>query len=221
VEKLLQNKTVLLLDHLANGACSEALLVLSDHVNQSLHLLLVFLANFLIAFDLKLQTLGVVDPIDPLPPRLLVVPFFKYLLELLLGGDHVLLLRVNHQVIVLSEEGNEDHLLLLHAPGQLLQKTKELVLVNSVPLCQTAHVYYRVQGNIIRLQLLQDLLPNQRTIADLIESRDIQDSKAHLLARHFEGSAIIVVDFSGHFLETVGHFDGRIAGEELRGGGLA
>lgn len=221
MEKFLQNKTVLLLDHLPNGARSEALLVLSDHVDQSFHLLLVFLANLLIAFDLKLQTLGVVDPIDPLPPRLVVVQFFKYLLKLLLGGDHVLLLRVDHQVIVLSEERNEHHLLLLHAPGQLLQKTKKLVLVNSVPLRQTAHIYYRVQGNIIRLQLLQDPLPNQRTITNLIEPRDIQDSKAHLLTRHLEGSAIIVVDFSGHFLETVGHLDRRIAGEQLGGGRLA
>lgn len=121
-------------DDLTYGFGSQQMLVSFDHFNQSFHLLFIFLPNLFIAFDLKLQTFGMINPINTLPPCLVIVQFLENLLKLLLGGYNVILLRVNHQIVVLREERNERHLLLLHAPGQLLQKAEQLILVNSIPL---------------------------------------------------------------------------------------
>lgn len=75
-----------------------------------------------------------INPVDALPPCLMIVQFLENLLKLLLGGHYIILLRVNHQIIVFCEERNECHLFLLHTPRQLLQKTEEFILVNSVSL---------------------------------------------------------------------------------------
>jgi hypothetical protein len=91
---------------LSNSLGSEWTLVSLYHFYQSLHLLLVFLSNFFVAFDLELQTFGLVNPIDPFAPGGLVVKFLEYFLELFLGGDHVLLLRVDNQVIVFCKKRN-------------------------------------------------------------------------------------------------------------------
>lgn len=75
-----------------------------------------------------------INPVDALSPCLMVIQFLENLLKLLLGRHYIILLRVDHQIIVLREERNQSHLLLLHAPRQLLQKTEQLILVNRIPL---------------------------------------------------------------------------------------
>jgi hypothetical protein len=133
-EELLENELVLLLDDLADGLGSELKFVLLDHADQALNLFLVLLPNLLIAFDLELQAFGLVDPVDPLAPGHSVSCLLEDLVELLLGRCYFLFLRVYNQIIIFRQNWDQGIFLLLDTPGQLLQKVKKFMLIDSVSL---------------------------------------------------------------------------------------
>lgn len=70
----------------------------------------------------------------------MIVQLLENLLKLSFGRDHVLLLGVNYKVVVFSKNRYEGIFLLLHAPGQLLEKGKQFVLVNGVSFCETTDI---------------------------------------------------------------------------------
>lgn len=116
-KEFLEYKSILLIYGLPDGFGSKLILILLDHTYQSLHLFLVFLPNLFITFDLKLQTLGVIDPVDPLGPGYPIATLLKYLMKLLFSGCHFLLLRIDNQIVVLGEDGDEWVFFVFNAPG--------------------------------------------------------------------------------------------------------
>lgn len=220
-EQPLEDEAVLVVDDLADGLGSERVLVALDHLDQPLDLLLVLLADLLVGLDLELEALGLVDPVDALAPGRVVLQLLEDLLELALGRRHVLLLRVDHQVVVLREQRDQCGALQLAAPGQLLEEAEEFVLVDGVAFGEAVDVDDGMQGDVIGLELLEDLLADDCAVVELVEAGDVEDAEADLLSGHLEGGALVVVHLSGDLLETIGHLDGRVAGEELGGGALA
>lgn len=85
-----------------------------------------------------------INPIDPFAPSQPILQLLEDLLKLPFGLRNVLLLRVDHQIIILREQRNQRILLDFDAPGQLLEKSKQLILVNGVPLSEAADVNDRV-----------------------------------------------------------------------------
>jgi hypothetical protein len=217
----LEHKLIFLLNNVTDGLGREQMLILLNHFDQPFDLFFVGLPHFLVAFYFELQTTRLINPIGALPPSQTVPQFLKNVLKLFLRRIHIILLRVDDQVIVLCEQRYQSSLFLLCAPRQLLEKKEKLILVYSVPFGQTAHIYDGVESYSITLKLLQNLLTDVGTVINLIESGDVQHSKADLFPRCLKSSALVVVDVSGDLLEAVGDFNGGVAGEEFGGCTLA
>jgi hypothetical protein len=63
------------------------------------------------------------------------------------------------------------------------------------------------------LQFLQNFLADVGSIVDAVQSGDVHNPEADLLAGHLKGSAFVKIDIRRHLLKTVGHTDGGIAGK--------
>ena len=70
-------------------------------------------------------------------------------------------------------------------------------------------------------QLTQYFLSHIGPICDLVESWNVQDSKADKLSIYLKSSAIIKINICGDLLETIGNFDFWVAGEKFGGGTFA
>lgn len=67
-EETFDDEPIFLLDDLPDGLGSEDMFVLLDHGDQSLYLFLILFSDLFIAFDLEVETLGLVDPIGAFGP---------------------------------------------------------------------------------------------------------------------------------------------------------
>lgn len=105
-EESFEDESVFLFYDFPNGLGSERVLGLFEHGHQSFDLPFVFISDLLIALNLEVKTLRVVYPIDAFPPGDSVLQFLENVVKLFFGGLDVFLLRVDHQIVVLGEDGN-------------------------------------------------------------------------------------------------------------------
>jgi hypothetical protein len=91
--------------------------------------LFILLFHIWVGLALKLQTFGVVYPVGPLAPCLLVAVLSEDLLQLGLDAGDVMIITVDDQVIVFGEDGDQAVVLVGGWPGQLFDELEQFVLV--------------------------------------------------------------------------------------------
>lgn len=162
-------------DVLFYGLCAQhSFLIFTDHVHKSLYLPLVLLPDVFVYFHLEVKALGKVDPVHSFAPCTREASVLKQFSELYLSPVDVFLRRIDYEVIVLGEDGDEGGFLKLTTPGQLIDKAEQFCLVDRISFCQTGNVNDARKSNAQFLQLLEYDLPNDKPIINPIEPRNIK-----------------------------------------------
>lgn len=150
----------------------------SHRFYQILHLVLIYFPNRLADVHFLDYVFGVINPVQGIAlPALPVTILVEYLRELVQGFLRVLILRVEHQVVVLGEDGDHVVLDIPHRPGQLIQEPEDLLVVHCVSRHAIHSVYYAMDLELSFLELGEDCLPDGFTVGELVETGDVEDAE--------------------------------------------
>lgn len=114
----------------------------------------MLLPDVLVHLHLELQALGEVDPVDPLGPGLPVAPLVEHAMEFVFGSIDVFIGRIEDEIVVLGEDGEEGGSLGFCGPGQLVDEAEEFGLVDGVPLGEAGDVEDAVETDFEAFELL-------------------------------------------------------------------
>jgi hypothetical protein len=137
------------------------------------------------------------------------------LVEFFFSLDDVIVLRVDDQVVVLGEDGNQRLLLEFLVPGHLLEEVEEFVFVDGVSFGEAADIDDGVQSELMLFEFAEDLFPYVGSVGDLVQAGDVQDTEAHIFPTYLEGSSVVEVHLGGDLLQAVRHFYFRVAGQQF------
>lgn len=152
-----------------------------------------------------------------MPPAVLVVVLGEYLGELLQSLLGVLVFRIEYEIVVLGQQGDEALLGVLQRPGQLIEKVEYLLVVESVPGHTVDGIQYRVEIDTALLHLFDYQLANKFAVVQLVQAGDVQHAEVDFRLVNFRRSRLEVRHRFGHGVGRVPDLHG-LAARQLPGG---